>query len=411
LKFLPIRVSFILILIIWSCPVTFAASEEASGKFLGVKGCSTTDCHGGPVEKLEGRTLHNEFTTWMAKDKHAQSFANLVNRDSIKIAKSLGIAKTQESDRCMNCHSVFEAFKDESRRGKDFELSDGNSCDDCHGPAEKWLEPHAKTKPEHKSWTRQESLDAGMNDTLDLATRSELCVKCHLQIDHELLEAGHPKMIFEMDLYQSIMPPHWTEGESFDATRAWATGQVLGLREAVLQLAHRVQANADEKWIQHAHQISQGYNLTTAILVEKIDGNLGKSIAAAMAEVGAAVAAGSPDMKRLKAAIDGGLSADLTTLSKKVAGTTFDASINGELMKAIAATTESVHEIGMSGGTLVALALDSLYRPWKSVKKPEKVAKKTAKNAIKTMLELVEKPENWDSNAFIESMVSFASTL
>jgi hypothetical protein len=98
-----------------------------------------------------------------------------------------------------------------------------------------------------------------MRDLRDLGARAGLCLGCHLgaagrQVDHELIAAGHPELLFELDNYTASLPPHWApagarsdpgrarEAAATEGARAWAFGQARALREALLQLARRAGA-------------------------------------------------------------------------------------------------------------------------------------------------------------------------
>ena len=82
-------------------------------------------------------------------------------------------------------------------RGPKFDITEGVHCEGCHGPAEKWLEPHAE-----KGWTHEQSVKLGMYDTKNLLLRAEKCVSCHLAIEPDLVAAGHPDLLaFELDTF------------------------------------------------------------------------------------------------------------------------------------------------------------------------------------------------------------------
>jgi hypothetical protein len=86
-----------------------------------------------------------------------------------------------------------------------------------------------------------------MMNTKDLAVRAGVCVKCHIgepgrDVDHELIAAGHPPLIFELDAYTANMPPHWREPDQANASagvQAWALGQAVSLRQSLELLADR----------------------------------------------------------------------------------------------------------------------------------------------------------------------------
>src|SRR5205085_56753 len=127
-----------------------------------------------------------------------------------------------------------------AQRGREFEPSEGVSCESCHGPASAWLGPHAV-----KNFSRQQSVALGMYDTSNLILRAEKCLSCHLGttnkwVDHEMIAAGHPALVFELDSYTAVEPPHWKQMEDPSAgVRAWSVGQAVQLRESLQQLGRR----------------------------------------------------------------------------------------------------------------------------------------------------------------------------
>ena len=210
---------------------------QGNYKYTGAASCGSSSCHGSNKPKAEFPKM-NENIIWTQKDKHAKAYATLTNEklksgvSPAKIAQNLKIAKAETSSKCLVCHAV--DVKPELR-GPKFDISEGVHCDGCHGPAEKWLEPHAE-----KGWTHEKSVAVGMYDTKSMLLRGEKCVSCHLAIDHEMVAAGHPDLLaFELDTFSAQMPPHWRDKGPFTPTKAWATGQVIALREAAKQLGDR----------------------------------------------------------------------------------------------------------------------------------------------------------------------------
>jgi hypothetical protein len=76
-------------------------------------------------------------------------------------------------------------------------------------------------------------MSAGMRDMESLYDRANVCVACHLNLDTDLIGAGHPEMFFELDGQMGAEPPHWKEKESdpWEGPRAWLVGQAVDLRE------------------------------------------------------------------------------------------------------------------------------------------------------------------------------------
>src|SRR5262249_7860162 len=223
---------------------------QGNYKYTGSASCGSTSCPGPTKPKPDFPKL-NRNTTRRRKAPHPKAFAPLSN-EQLKskvspsaIAKKLGIEKADASSRCLVCHAV--DVKPELR-GEKFKIEEGVHCDGCHGPAEKWLEPHAE-----KGWTHEKSVAVGMYDTKNFLLRAEKCVSCHLQIDVKMVEAGHPDLqAFELDSFSDKMPPHWRDKGAFAPTKAWATGQVISLREAAKQLADRAEKGGSAASLQDA---------------------------------------------------------------------------------------------------------------------------------------------------------------
>jgi hypothetical protein len=61
-------------------------------------------------------------------------------------------------------------------------------------------------------------------------------------VDHELIAAGHPDLVFELDSYQAVMPMHWKKPDDpATGIRTWSVGQAVKLREALNRLSRRAQ--------------------------------------------------------------------------------------------------------------------------------------------------------------------------
>ncbi len=189
--------------------------------------------------------LQNEYSTWIVKDKHSKAYASLQGNVGERMAAILGIGKAESAPKCLACHALDVPT---TQRARTFELSEGVSCESCHGPAAAWLGPHTE-----RDWTHEKSIAAGMYDTRDLTKRSERCLSCHLgsqekSVDHEMIAAGHPDLYFELDSFSAVMPRHWKESgepgepENSDPwydVRELTTGQAVQLRQSLLRLASR----------------------------------------------------------------------------------------------------------------------------------------------------------------------------
>jgi hypothetical protein len=267
-------------------PAGPAPAPPPDFKYVGTKDCNTANCHG--AEKPKGTPGLDEGTIWTAKDKHSKAFTQLYKKDSADIAKKLGIKTAAQSDACTKCHTLI-VDKANVVAGKTWSPQGGVSCEVCHGPAEKWLVPHSKT--EAVKWEHAESIKHGMTDLRDLSVWAADCVRCHLKIDAALIDAGHPRLNFELVDYNTRMPPHWATAKhpsqqpGFDR-KAWAVGQIVSLREAVVGLLERRKAGAPQKALQEAEALVSAYRATAGLLadvsgdpseelIKKLDGLVG----------------------------------------------------------------------------------------------------------------------------------------
>jgi hypothetical protein len=233
-------------------PVSIRGKDEP--KFASMARCNTKDCHGADAAK--GSPALNEYTLWKSVDPHSKAFTTLYKAPSKAIGAAMGIAKVHESAKCLSCHSkVVEP--DHVVEGQKWSVQNGVSCEVCHGPSEKWIDPHAT--PKEKAWSHEKSVAAGMADLRDPVAWTAKCASCHLQIDHDMVTAGHPRLHFEIVDYNARTGAHWkTEKHpsmlaGFDA-KIWTIGQAVSLAEALRNLGKRMAAKAPEDRIKEARE-------------------------------------------------------------------------------------------------------------------------------------------------------------
>jgi len=206
-----------------------------TARYIGAGGCASSNCHGAtsPASVDESRILGYEYTVWSVRDKHSQAFTALSDDRSKRMAQILGIADATTSNRCLDCHALGSPEK---------LRSDGVACEGCHGAAEQWLGPHVSEDQPHDA-----NVALGMIDTKKPDLRASLCLECHLgttqkTVDHELIAAGHPDLVFELDTFSAALPMHWrpvsaSSGNSLPTVRDFAIGQATALAVAMRQLA------------------------------------------------------------------------------------------------------------------------------------------------------------------------------
>jgi Cytochrome c554 and c-prime len=214
-------------------------------RYTGPGSCASTACHGSVSPRTDNRVFQNEYSTWIVRDKHSKAYASLQGNVGERMAAILGVGKAESAPKCLACHALDVPA---TQRARTFDLSEGVSCESCHGPAAAWLGPHTE-----RDWTHEKSIAAGMYDMRDLTQRSEKCLSCHLgseekSVDHEMIAAGHPDLYFELDSFSAVMPRHWKEpGEPGEPenTDPWydvrelTTGQAVQLRQSLLRLESR----------------------------------------------------------------------------------------------------------------------------------------------------------------------------
>ena len=233
-------------------------------KYIGPGSCAATSCHGSVKPVAGSRILQNEYSTWILQDKHSRAYQVLTGDIGQRMARILKLgAKPEESQKCLVCHALSVPA---DQRGRPFEIAEGVSCENCHGPASAWLGPHTT-----RDWPHEKSVAQGMTDTRNVIHRTEKCLECHLGtkekfVDHEMIAAGHPDLYFELDSFSAVMPRHWkvpresapgkpVEEAAWNGVRDWSAGQAVQLRASMERLTWRAKGErADKKdpWPEYA---------------------------------------------------------------------------------------------------------------------------------------------------------------
>jgi len=209
-----------------------ATDAEKPSKFLGAQSCGSSSCHGG------AETNRNQYLVWSTRDfHHLRPYATLATARSERIAEVLRIAKPAQDQRCTVCHAPLQTVP-AIRLLPETGISEGVSCENCHGPAENWLRAH--TRPD---WSREDRVHAGMRALKNLYVRANTCVACHQNVDSDLQLAGHPELIFELDGQEVSQPRHGRRSLEKPGPQIWLVGQAVALREMSWQLAREKSAN------------------------------------------------------------------------------------------------------------------------------------------------------------------------
>jgi hypothetical protein len=220
--------------------------------YLGAGSCSASACHN---QQNSHGTLGSEFTLWATRDPHAKAYESLFHEKSLSIQKALHSSISPHEDaRCLKCHV---SPHDDAPQPAHFK-TDGVSCETCHGPAKQWIDLHHLD-----AWQRRTAAEKqlfGMRDMRSVVSRVKTCMPCHvgssdIDINHDLIAAGHPRLFFEFSAFHARMPHHWPDEKdrripNFEAC-AWLVGQLLTAHASLELLADRAGA-AKKDWPQYA---------------------------------------------------------------------------------------------------------------------------------------------------------------
>ncbi len=240
-----------------------APASPASG-FIGAGSCSASACHNANFAK--GNT-GSEYTLWVTRDPHAKAYEMLFSARSTQMQKNLRSATpAHEEARCLKCHVAPNYDVKQPPPDAPHFKTDGVSCESCHGPAKHWVALHHLDGWQTKTPAQKKSL--GMNDTQSTLGRAQVCVTCHvgapgMDVDHDLIAAGHPRLQFEFSSFHTQMPRHWPDWKDRDATkssrgradfegRAWYIGQIVNAHAALDLLGDRA-ADKSKPWPEFAN--------------------------------------------------------------------------------------------------------------------------------------------------------------
>jgi hypothetical protein len=228
----------------------------------GTASCAAAACHNSAaLTGTHGRefalALQRDPSDQRALDRHADAYQTLFSSRSRQIEQRLrGLdsaaeARPETNALCLRCH-VHPDFDKQASREIDgirqFRLEDGVSCETCHGPAQHWRAEHFR--PGWSALSVAERSARGMADTLAVQGRVRLCVDCHvgsrdMDVNHDLIAAGHPRLNFEFSSYHFFLHRHWdpsrNRAEPDFEERGWALGQLAAGRAALQLLAERAE--------------------------------------------------------------------------------------------------------------------------------------------------------------------------
>ena len=420
-----------------------AKPGSAPQRYIGPGSCAATSCHGSVKPVADSRILQTEYTTWILKDKHSRAYQALTGDVVERMARILKLgAKAEESPKCLACHALYTTPE---QRGRAFEISEGVSCENCHGPAQAWLGQHTeKESPEkHVRSIR----DLGMFDTRNVILRTEKCLQCHLGtkekfVDHEMIAAGHPDLYFELDSFSAVMPRHWkepresapgkaAEDPNWVGVRDWSAGQAVQLRAAMERLTWRANnERSDEKdvWPEYSelscmachHSLGpakdswrqeHGYTgrrpgdpswnasryLVFRILAKQIDSASAQELDKRLAAVSDEMSRLNPDRNAVSAAARAAVRV-AQQFAERLATMTYDSAIALHAMQGITQDAEAISLGDERAAEQAAMALDSLYIAYSKQANPPNALEVRA--AINGLFQQLENPSAYNADQF-----------
>jgi hypothetical protein len=423
---------------------TGATDTTEPVKYIGPGSCAATSCHGS-VRPVEGsRILQNEYSTWILQDKHSRAYHALTGEVGERIARILKLGvKAEESPKCLVCHTLYTTPKE---RGRAFEISDGVSCENCHGPASAWLGPHTT-----RDWPHEKSVAQGMTDTRNVIHRTEKCLECHLGtkekfVDHEMIAAGHPDLYFELDSFSAVMPRHWkvpresapgkpVEEAAWNGVRDWSAGQAVQLGASMERLAWRAKAERGDKkdyWPEYSelscfachHSLGpakdswrqeHGYEgrrpgdpawnssryAVFRLFAKQIDSANAQELDRYLLTVSTEMSKLNPD--RTVVANAALAAAPLARrIADRMATMQYDQAITLRMMQRISDDAEDIAIADERAAEQAAMAMDSLYIAYSKDTKPADAAE--ARAAINSLFQQLENPSAYNADQFASSL-------
>ena len=419
-------------------------SNAEPSKYIGSGSCAATSCHGSVKPVAGSRILQNEYSTWIVKDKHSRAYQALTGEIGERIARILKLnSKAEEAPKCLACHALSVP---QEQRGRPFELSDGVSCENCHGPASAWLGPHTT-----RDWTHEKSVTLGMVDTRSVIHRAGKCLECHLGtkykfVDHEMIAAGHPDLFFELDSFSAVMPRHWkspresasgkpVEDAAWVGVRDWSAGQAVQLRAELDRLVWRAKGERFDKkdvWPEYSelscfachHSLGpandswrqeHGYTgrrpgdpawnssryAVFRLLAKQIDPSSAQELDRRILEVSSEMSKLNPD-RNVVAAFASAAAPIAQRIAERLAGMQYDQPLVLRMLKQIPDDAEAISLADERAAEQAAMAMDSLYIAYSKDAKPGNADE--VRSAINVLFKQLENPSAYNADQFAASL-------
>jgi cytochrome c554/c'-like protein len=401
-------------------------------KYLGPGSCAASACHGGMAPQKSTSVLQNEFSVWVMQDKHSNAFRVLQNPVAQRMGRILKIGDPTASPKCLLCHALYISPE---QKGRDFDISEGVTCENCHGPSSAWLGVHTM-----KGYSRPQLYAMGQYNTKDLVSRTEKCMTCHMGtkekfVDHEMIAAGHPDLVFELDSFSAVMPAHWKpESDPFHGVKAWSVGEAVKLEAALQRLqrradgpvwpeyselecfsCHHTLVKAESSWRQSAGYRDRkagvppwnpAHFVIFRQLVKEIDPATATKLDGQLLEVYTLTSRLDTDRAAIAKAA-GAAAQTAGELGDRLNGMNLDHAVSMRLSRAIVADANSISNEGPRAAEQAAMALESIAAA------SEAAGNKQAdtRNEIRSLFKLLDNPSGYSAPQFAAQMKKVGATL
>lgn len=236
----------LLVFALLATPFLAKADEPREGVALGATTCGQSTCHAAEIPWPNSAVSQREYAVWKERDPHSGAYQTLKTPRARSIARAMGYGDPTSARRCLGCHAFAHPA---DKREESFDISEGVTCEACHGAASRWLGVHASGL-----YFYGENLANGMYPTTDATARAELCLDCHVGagekfVSHQMMAAGHPTLPFELGFYSWFTTTnpsdrsgyaHFTVDDDYlqrkpwpFGVKVWAIGQVVQARKVL----------------------------------------------------------------------------------------------------------------------------------------------------------------------------------
>jgi hypothetical protein len=278
-----------------------------------------------------------------------------------------------------------------------------------------------------------------MVDNWNVVKRTEQCLSCHLgdgkrAVDHEMIAAGHPDLVFDLESYSAAMPPHWkVENDAQTVLRTWTVGQAVQLRESLRRLnrraneggwpeysefecyaCHHSLVSADRSWRQKAGYPDRrpgnapwnaAHFAVLRVIAKEVEPALSGNLEKNLAEVFRATTDLRSDRKSI-GSVAGSTADAADQIVDRLKERKFQADDARRILNTLSGESERLANMGPKAAEQATMALQSL-----AVVSGEKGKSREFEGALKALYKELENPSNYNAAQFADQFRRAAATL